>query len=90
MIADMSCTLVNRAQRIFSAISLANKYGFLSPLNSKLGLTQHWESFAVRTMQTKCPDVGAYLTAKGDCLYCLYQFPEESNTGNLSCMFLLL
>jgi len=35
-------------------------------------------------MLTKCSNVGADLSAKGGCLYCLYQFPEENNSGNLS------
>lgn len=69
---------------IFSALYLANKYGFVCPLISKLGLTQHWERFAV--ILTKCSNVGADLSAKGHYLYCLHQFPEEDNTGNLFCI----
>lgn len=95
MIADITRTHGVRAEHfskaginvsIFSALSLANKYGFVCPLISKLGLTQHWERFAVITILTKCSNVGADLSAKGDYLYCLHQFPEENNTGNLSCI----
>lgn len=73
---------------ISSALSSVNKLGFLCPLISKLSLTQHWERFAA--ILTKCSNARADLSAKGDRLYCLYQFPEENNTGNLSCIHIFV